>query len=464
MRRAGLVGKVGIQSKGSAKEGRATKVNKTVKSPFREEGKGYKEFKIDLRKFEDNGEMRFPGTGQVIDGVDFYMLGYTRSTGKPSISEDARISVFWGDGTVWHVGRDDKLWKTRHDLEYLIQQYEYYGFSEELARSQVAEGYSDPKWDVGVNRNRHMSLRHEYPSSGEYTIKILGDKDFVDSISFAAGSISDDGYSTDGGDINVYNYAYQSNQYNHGSVLTDIIAADINIQSSFFRHINLANLGTKGLSWIKNKISSGEWYYELNGEKKLIPLYGTENISLLANEIENIDLSEIDSLENFLDTTDIDSSIDVSGWDVSGVTSMVSLFADCLYVGKSQDLSSWDTSSVTILNSFASMIPFQYTNETPFTSTSISSWNLNSLESCRSMFSNHRDGDTGNLTNAEAETILKGWADNSNTADNVDATGMFGFGAGIGGEPRVYASGSDMDLAVTALTNKGWTITRITIE
>ena len=95
MRRGGAKGKVSRAAKASVNQGKASKANSTVKSPFREEGLGYKKFKIDLRKFEDVGIYRIAGTGSVVDGVDYYMLTYTRTSGKPPISKDARISVFW---------------------------------------------------------------------------------------------------------------------------------------------------------------------------------------------------------------------------------------------------------------------------------------------------------------------------------------------------------------------------------
>ena len=97
--------------------------------------------------------------------------------------------------------------------------------------------------------------------------------------------------------------------------------------------------------------------------------------NMLYNATDVPDLSSVtDTSSMFLDTTDF-SSGDLSGWDVSGVTDMRTMFASSGYTG---DLSSWNVSSVTDMQSM-------FSRASSFDS-DLSGWDVSAVTNMNSMF------------------------------------------------------------------------------
>jgi len=178
----------------------------------------------------------------------------------------------------------------------------------------------------------------------------------------------------------------------------------------------------------------------------------------------NIDASDwcgpsVNDLQNcFLQADHLPAGIE--NWDTSNVYSMSQMFFYYNVFGNFEDdgsdfftnpseyatraagIVNWDTTNVRIL--------YKAFNYHPIIDVSLANWNLPNLENASQMFRNA----TG-MSDANLELTLKGWADNPNTADNVNASSF--------ATSRTYSVGSDMDLAIQVLTAKGWTISGITI-
>ena len=101
-------------------------------------------------------------------------------------------------------------------------------------------------------------------------------------------------------------------------------------------------------------------------------------------DFNDIDVSNFDSFCNELDKGIFDGMdfkyIDVSGWNVSNVTDMRSMFFDCGELKSVGDLSNWDVSNVTDMSGM-----FYECNELKFIG-DISKWNVSNVTNMCSMF------------------------------------------------------------------------------
>ena len=202
--------------------------------------------------------------------------------------------------------------------------------------------------------------------------------------------------------------------------------------------------------------------FDTNGNVRVLnfQLFGSAvNMGDIGIDITNWDVSNVLYMASaFQGAGEIPGNI--TNWDVGNCKSFSSMFRMIPggvfsersptspppggYVGLNQDLSGWDMSS-------ALSISEMFRENTPTNNSSPSFWNLPNLETARRMYYLS----TG-ISDANLEIILKGWADNPNTANNVNATEI--------ASSRTYSIGSDMDLAIQTLTAKGWTISGITIS
>ena len=101
-------------------------------------------------------------------------------------------------------------------------------------------------------------------------------------------------------------------------------------------------------------------------------------------DFNDIDVSNLDSFCNELGKGIFDGMnfkyIDISDWDVSNVTNMRCMFADCEELKSVGDLSNWDVSNVTNMSGM-----FYECNELKFIG-DISKWNVSNVTNMRSMF------------------------------------------------------------------------------
>ena len=117
--------------------------------------------------------------------------------------------------------------------------------------------------------------------------------------------------------------------------------------------------------------------------------YGADNMIYNATDVP--DLSSVTDMSYmFFDTTGF-SSGDLSGWNVSGVTDMGSMFAFSGYTG---DLSDWDVSSVTNISGM-----FSYSGYTG----DLSDWDVSSVTNISGMFRN--SGYTGDLSDWDVSSV-----------------------------------------------------------
>ena len=122
---------------------------------------------------------------------------------------------------------------------------------------------------------------------------------------------------------------------------------------------------------------------------------------------------------------------DISNWDVSQVRNMRSMFSYAQAFD--QDISKWNVSNVTDMGLMFS--------DTRIFNQNIGSWNLSAIKDMERMW------DGSSLSCENYSTTLIGWADNSETPNNID----------LGAQDMLY--GSFAKAARDALLDKGWSIT-----
>ena len=110
---------------------------------------------------------------------------------------------------------------------------------------------------------------------------------------------------------------------------------------------------------------------------------GEDFTGKVPNAVERIDLWKLHNVTNMKDTFNNKSfenkdASNITGWDVSNVTTMEGMFQDCS--GFNQDISNWNVSNVTTMKSmFAGATSFnQYIND----------WDVSNVVSMESMFEN----------------------------------------------------------------------------
>lgn len=110
--------------------------------------------------------------------------------------------------------------------------------------------------------------------------------------------------------------------------------------------------------------------------------YGFNNSNLGSVDFSMLDVSGVTSMRSmFYNCNGAAFNPDVSSWDTSSVTYMGDMFYNCYGAAFNPDVSSWDTSSVT---NMASM--FQNCYGAAFTSLDLSNWNTSAVTNMNSMF------------------------------------------------------------------------------
>ena len=125
---------------------------------------------------------------------------------------------------------------------------------------------------------------------------------------------------------------------------------------------------------------------------------------------------------------------DVSGWNVSRVTSMSVMFGGSNF---NQDISGWNVGNVTIMNFMFGSCPFNFdiggwnvSSVENFSSMfganapfdfDLANWNLSSATNMSSMFSN-----SALISDANISATLIGWEGAATTASGVNASSLFG--------------------------------------
>ena len=149
--------------------------------------------------------------------------------------------------------------------------------------------------------------------------------------------------------------------------------------------------------------SSGVNYYFDN--TNVLPS-GEDFTGKVPNAVERIDLWKLHNVTNMKDTFNNKSfenkdASNITGWDVSNVTTMEGMFQDCS--GFNQDISNWNVSNVTTMKSmFAGATSFnQYINDWDVSNVTtmegmfqdcsgfnqdISNWNVSNVTTMKSMF------------------------------------------------------------------------------
>lgn len=173
------------------------------------------------------------------------------------------------------------------------------------------------------------------------------------------------------------------------------------------------------------------------------------------SDISDWDVSSATSLAAMFNDARVFNQ-DISDWVVSNVTSMANMFRWARAFN--QDISDWDVSSVTNMY-------YMFGLTTAFNQ-DISNWDVSSVKSMQLMFwasgfnQSLADWDLSSLTNAEKmlevsqvsmanyEATLIGWAANTNTPDNVNFRNT----------GRQYSSSAAVS-ARNVLVGKGWNLT-----
>ena len=387
----------------------------------------------------------------------------------------ATLTVDWGDGlppeevsyTGWH-GYNDFSTPAEFEAKYGDGTTPWTGGDQEDKDLRLYQNFYD-----AIRGGK--GWRHQYAAPGVYNIKVTGHRDFVYMISpiYTSDSSARYAFLANGYPNWPNDYQTSDNAFNLfyplGPTKDIIIPDNLYVEMPAFpghtsNKSTLIHNATNGWHDIRQYPSSIIDLYNnmwnSNGNIKFLgsaPFWGVTYTREAGLDVSNWDMSScIRGNGIFYGVCDVPQGI--SNWDTSNMTTMTEMFRRGLPpstlppgdfpIGFNQDISNWDTSKVTSIRRF---LEGQTSPNCDFDNTYMANWNLSSLTDARDCFKN-----TSCLSDANLETIIKGWADNPNTADNVSATNL--------ATSRTYAAGSDMDLAIQALTAKGWTISGITIS
>lgn len=371
MRRAGSVGKVGIQSKGSAKEGSAKPKPRSRKlSGEITEDVEYLEFIIDtrLRVIDNSGTQDATNDDFTLSIHSFAdVKGQWTSDNNTPIKTDLKgkedidtrvpliYRVDWGDGNI-----DD----------YRSNPYTSSSFPRSI-RERIT---SSPKEDsFYLNRDveeayafNAIVLSHTYDSPGEYTIKVTS----------SAGSYVGWTWFYEVGNMHINSRA----KYYFGSQVKDIVSSTllekyknnkIRLFPSWglFASFDSDNLPSEGVSAMPinfappSKVESlhsrlsGLNYYSDSTIDVDISSWDTSSIKNMAQcfayskanfiGIEDLDTGSVTDMRQCFNYTNFSSSVNLSNWDTSEVVSMNRiLWGTTVSSGVTLNLSGWDTSKV----------------------------------------------------------------------------------------------------------------------
>jgi len=387
--------------------------------------------------------------------IDFY----------PELSAEDQITVDWGDGTVETVTLDDDRWSNGVDN-------------------------SKPYEDFGFN---FPGLKHTYSTRGTYTIKVTGDSAVLNALSdlftysFTLGNdtlaidrpINFTGWKsmiTEMGPPSVSSPEAIPNRFSNmdfrrspsSNLINYINNFDVSNTKIFnYLFMNSDGLGELNLTnWNTSNVISlhGTFGGLSSGQITVTPLWRISG-SYVSGDIEafkapqgisNWDTSKVRDFSNLFIRKDL-TDVDLSNWVVNAPESPLASFKYTFMKAsgiRDLDTSTWDVSNCT--NFYFCFYESDFNNDTP------KYWVIR--DGCN-LFNTFRNQW---LSKANAESIMKGWADNPSTGDNVNSSFTFrGIETAPGGSINTnptYTAGSNMDLAIQTLTAKGWTISGITIS
>ncbi|MDD9908757.1 MAG: BspA family leucine-rich repeat surface protein, partial [Ahrensia sp.] len=166
-----------------------------------------------------------------------------------------------------------------------------------------------------------------------------------------------------------------------------------------------------------DKLTSIEQWGNVAFEDMSFAFEGADNI--VYNATDNPDLSGVTSLREMFRSSNFNG--DISGWDVSNITTMQSMFsgADAF----NQDIGGWDTSSVTNMTSMFS--------GTDIFNQDISGWDTSSVTTLQSMFDGAKafdqslnGWDTSNVTNMQRVFFGSNFNSDISSWDTSNVTNM----------------------------------------
>jgi len=375
---------------------------------------------------------------------------------KDPLTEEDFLTIDWGDGVITTVDRDT---------------------------TGVGPDVWNRSWSSISNSQGFTSVYmwHRYPTPGEYTVTVTGTTAYMETV--APGLLA-------------RSANYRGNQPNAPAELGSLIYLQpwraITKYTKFdnvlltpweigytllgqrsYLDIDISDLSIEK-NWVLQPPARSEEDYarwdDINVEAFAynFTFYNTVGLYKLYDAFLEKDWSKENSLNWMFFEADFGYTPDpvqypvpdLSTMDVSNVTHMIGTFWGTPHVGEQLNLSNWDTSKVVSLSQFTyagtALSETGTIGLVGASARSCANWNLNSLENAYRCWGNRSA--VGGISDADLEYVLKGWADNPNTANNVTAAQIGGF------TTRTYSSGSDMDLAIQALTAKGWTISGITIS
>jgi surface protein len=386
---------------------------------------------------------------------DFDYLGVTETTPItrfPDLLPTDKVTINWGDGQEETLTLGSSRWSD--DTPY--------------TKTPISEAFGFTSYPA---------VKHSYDTRGEYTITITGESRVLKGL----GNFQTWQW------INPGDPASQPQYYTGKAALTDItnsildnkpISLFFQFTMMDFKGIHSVEINESLINFVENLDTSEtetiSYCFFFGGNLGELDLSGWDT-SKVTNMWGTFSAEEFSSALWFINNGSAEGDLDyfklplgLSNWDVSSVTSMRQMFTrrwfqDAL---NSQDISGWDVSNVTDMYQMfykgfglndldfsewdvSNNLYFNFLfDQTDFNNTSISSW---VIRDNANWFSGLRSKE---LTDTNAEIILKAWADNPNTGDNVSASFIYN---------GTFPVGSNMDLAIQTLTAKGWTISGITI-
>jgi hypothetical protein len=348
-----------------------------------------------------------------------------------NLKEDMSVTIDWGDGNIETVTAGGRQWQD--------------DFDNPIADPPVLSNFTL------FDRHYHAAwIPHVYDTpGGQYTVKVKGDAPLIQCLE---GGFSSTQYPYPPDTLNrLRNYSQ-----NWGAIVTDYpvdtrqgIRLPLTALSTMGNTLYNDDTGvyTTVMDWAHPSIISyvQGWADRFNGYDHSMMLTMEYLFAFMNNYAEYFP--------------------DIGEWDTSNVRNMYGTFVGAIEVP--DGIRDWDVSGVgSFRYCFGHFNGFGFNEQydlawaladpvTAFKLEQVADWDLASAVRINNMFSSNPG-----LTESVFETIITAWANNPNTADSVDA------GSFISDTPAAaatYPVGGAVDLAVQALTAKGWTISGVTI-